>query len=123
MRIDSTECNDESENSSFESDAVPVFLLLDSAGETVALVAHDGLDALLDMDQHLGVKGSSATAGGKSMAKPLLGTKLHQGASQRSELGLRSTSRGESTKSTARRAFTGLLCTRCNSYLTHTNHS
>ena len=32
-------------------------LLLDSAGETVALVAHDGLDALLDMDQRLGVRG------------------------------------------------------------------
>ena len=32
-------------------------LLMDSAGETVALVAHDGLDALLDVDQRLGVKG------------------------------------------------------------------
>ena len=32
-------------------------LLLDSAGETVALAAHDGLDALLDMEQRLGVKG------------------------------------------------------------------
>ena len=35
----------------------PYSLPLDSAGETVALVAHDGLDALLDMDQRLGVKG------------------------------------------------------------------
>ena len=32
-------------------------LLMDSAGETVALVVRDGLDALLDVDQRLGVKG------------------------------------------------------------------
>ena len=31
-------------------------LPLDPAGETAALAAHDGLDALLDMDQRLGVK-------------------------------------------------------------------
>ena len=40
----------------------------DVAGETAALVAHDGLDALLDVEQHLGGKGSSATAGGNSPA-------------------------------------------------------
>ena len=32
-------------------------LPLDSAGETVALVAHDGVDALLDVAQHLGGEG------------------------------------------------------------------
>ena len=35
-----------------------------SAGETAALVAHDGVDALLDVAQHLGGRESSATAGG-----------------------------------------------------------
>ena len=39
-----------------------------SAGETAALVAHDGVDALLDVAQHLGGRGSSATAGGNSPA-------------------------------------------------------
>ena len=43
-------------------------LPFDVAGETAALVAHDGLDALLDVEQHLGGKGSSATAGGNSPA-------------------------------------------------------
>ena len=43
-------------------------LPFDAAGETVALVVHDGLDALLDVEQHLGEKGSSATAGGNSPA-------------------------------------------------------
>ena len=46
----------------------PYSLPLDSAGETAALVAHDGVDALLDVAQHLGGKGSSATAGGNSQA-------------------------------------------------------
>ena len=32
------------------------------------LVAHDGVDALLDVAQHLGGRGSSATAGGNSPA-------------------------------------------------------
>ena len=45
-----------------------VFWRLASAGETVALVAHDGVDALLDVAQHLGGTGSSATAGGTSPA-------------------------------------------------------
>ena len=35
----------------------PYSLPLDSAGETAALVAHDGVDALLDVEQRLGVKG------------------------------------------------------------------
>ena len=43
-------------------------LPLDSAGETAALVAHDGVDALLDVEQRLGGQGSSATAGGNSPA-------------------------------------------------------
>ena len=43
-------------------------LPFDAAGETAALVAHDGLDALLDVEQRLGAKGSSATAGGNSPA-------------------------------------------------------
>ena len=68
MRIDSTECNDESKFRHSSPMQYAYSLLLDSAGETVALVARDGLDALLDMDQRLGVKGSSATAGGKSSA-------------------------------------------------------
>ena len=34
-----------------------------AAGETAALVAHDGVDALLDVAQHLGGRGISATAG------------------------------------------------------------
>ena len=46
----------------------PYSLPLDSAGETAALVAHDGVDALLDVAQHLGGRGSSATAGGNSPA-------------------------------------------------------
>ena len=45
-----------------------VFWRVASAGETVALVAHDGVDALLDVAQHLGGRGSSATAGGNSPA-------------------------------------------------------
>ena len=43
-------------------------LLLDSAGETAALVVHDGLDALLGVEQHLEEKGCSASAGGTGLA-------------------------------------------------------
>ena len=34
----------------------------------MALVAHDGVDALVDVAHHLGGRGSSATAGGNSPA-------------------------------------------------------
>ena len=43
-------------------------LPLDPAGETAVLAAHDGLDALLRVEQRLGGQGSSATAGGNSPA-------------------------------------------------------
>ena len=45
-----------------------MFWRLASAGETAALVVHDGVDALLDVAQHLGGRESSATAGGNSPA-------------------------------------------------------
>ena len=53
----------------------------------MALVAHDGVDALLDVAQHLGGRESSATAGGNSPAcararyTELLQSHLHNFAS------------------------------------------
>ena len=47
---------------------VRVFLPFDAVGETAALVAHDGVDVLVDVAQHLGGRGSSATGGGNILA-------------------------------------------------------